>query len=43
LLLGMVQSIFLIYFNPGHTLLAVFAILYTILLISPRGLFGRGV
>jgi len=43
LLLGMVQSIFLIYFNPGHTLLAVFAILYTILLISPKGLFGRGV
>ncbi len=43
LLLGMVQSIFLIYFNPGHTLLAVFAILYIILLISPRGLFGRGV
>jgi branched-chain amino acid transport system permease protein len=43
LLLGMVQSIFLIYFNPGHTLLAVFAILYVILLISPKGLFGRGV
>jgi branched-chain amino acid transport system permease protein len=43
LLLGLVQSVFLIYFNPGHTLLAVFAILYTILLISPRGLFGRGV
>ncbi len=43
LLLGMVQSIFLIYFDPGHTLLAVFAILYTILLISPKGLFGRGV
>lgn len=43
LLLGMVQSFFLIYFNPGHTLLAVFAILYVILLISPKGLFGRGV
>jgi len=43
LLLGMVQSVFLIFFNPGHTLLAVFAILYIILLISPRGLFGRGV
>jgi branched-chain amino acid transport system permease protein len=43
LLLGMVQSVFLIYFNPGHTLLAVFAILYIILLISPRGLFGKGV
>ena len=43
LLLGLVQSVFLIYFNPGHTLLAVFAILYTILLMSPKGLFGRGV
>lgn len=43
LLLGMVQSVFLIYFDPGKTLLAVFAILYIILLISPRGLFGRGV
>ena len=43
LLLGMVQSIFMIYFDPSHTLLAVFLILYVILLISPRGLFGKGV
>jgi len=42
-LLGIVQSVFLIYFNPGWTLLAVFAILYFILLVSPRGLFGRGI
>jgi len=42
-LLGLVQSIFMIYFNPSHTLLAVFVILYIILLISPRGLFGKGV
>lgn len=42
-LLGLVQSFFLIYFNPSHTLLAVFAILYFILLVSPKGLFGRGV
>lgn len=42
-LLGLVQSIFLIYFNPGYTLLAVFAILYIVLLISPKGLFGKGV
>ena len=42
-LLGLVQSFFLIYFNPGYTLLAVFAILYTVLLISPKGLFGKGV
>jgi branched-chain amino acid transport system permease protein len=42
-LLGVVQSIFLIYFDPGYTLLAVFAILYAVLLISPKGLFGKGV
>jgi branched-chain amino acid transport system permease protein len=43
LLLGLVQSIFMIYFDPSHTLLAVFAILYLILLVAPRGLFGKGV
>lgn len=43
ILLGMVQSFFLIYFNPGYTLLAVFVILYAVLLVSPRGMFGKGV
>jgi branched-chain amino acid transport system permease protein len=42
-LLGLVQSFFLIYLNPSYTLLAVFGILFVILLISPKGLFGRGV
>jgi branched-chain amino acid transport system permease protein len=42
LLLGLIQSFFLIYFNPGYTLIAVFSILYVVLLISPKGLFGRG-
>jgi branched-chain amino acid transport system permease protein len=42
-LLGLVQSFFLIYLNPSYTLLAVFVILFAILLISPKGLFGRGV
>jgi branched-chain amino acid transport system permease protein len=42
-LLGLVQSFFLIYLNPSYTLLAVFVILFLILLISPKGLFGRGV
>jgi len=41
-LLGLVQSFFLIYLSPSYTLLAVFVILYIILLISPKGLFGRG-
>lgn len=43
ILLGLVQSFFLIYFNPGYTLLAVFVILYAVLLISPKGMFGKGV
>ncbi len=42
-LLGLVQSFFLIYLDPGYTLLAVFVLLFSILLISPKGLFARGV
>lgn len=42
-LLGIVQSFFLIYGDPGYTMLAVFAILFTILLVSPRGLFRKGI
>jgi branched-chain amino acid transport system permease protein len=42
-LLGLVQSFFLIYLNTSYTLMAVFVIMFTILLISPKGLFGRGV
>lgn len=42
-LLGLIQSFFLIYFNPSHVLLALFTILYLILLISPTGMFRRGV
>jgi branched-chain amino acid transport system permease protein len=43
LLLGVIQSLFLIYLDPGYTLLAVFGILYLILLVSPTGLFRKGV
>ncbi len=42
-LLGVIQSFFLIYLDPGYTLLAVFAVLYLILLVSPTGLFRKGV
>ena len=42
-LLGIIQSVFLVYLDPGYTLLAVFAILYLILLVSPTGLFRKGV
>ncbi len=42
-LLGIIQSFFLIYLDPGYTLLAVFAVLYVILLVSPTGLFRKGV
>jgi branched-chain amino acid transport system permease protein len=42
LLLGIIQSFFLVYVNPTYTLLAVFGVLYLILLVSPRGLFRKG-
>jgi branched-chain amino acid transport system permease protein len=42
-LLGIIQSMFLIYLDPGYTLLAVFGVLYLILLVSPTGLFRKGV
>jgi len=42
-LLGLIQSFFLIYFNPSYVLLALFTILYAILLISPTGMFRKGV
>jgi branched-chain amino acid transport system permease protein len=42
-LLGLIQSFFLIFFNPSHVLLALFTILYLILLISPTGMFRKGV
>ncbi|MFB3817405.1 MAG: branched-chain amino acid ABC transporter permease [Candidatus Methylomirabilales bacterium] len=42
-LLGTIQSFFLIYLNPSYVLLALFTILYVILLISPTGMFRRGV
>lgn len=40
--MGMVQSFFIVYLSASYTLLAVFVILYVILLISPKGLFGKG-
>ena len=42
-LLGLIQSFFLIYLNPSYVLLALFTILYAILLISPTGMVRRGV
>ena len=42
LLLGIIQSVVLVYLDPGWTLLAVFGMLYLILVVSPTGLFGKG-
>lgn len=42
-LLGLIQSFFLIYLDPNYVMLALFTILYTILVISPTGMFRRGV
>jgi len=32
----------MVYLNPSYTLLAVFGMLYLILVISPTGMFGKG-
>ncbi len=42
-LLGLIQSFFLIYLSPSYVLLALFTILYIILVISPTGMFRKGV
>jgi len=41
-LLGIIQAFFMVYLNPSYTLLAVFGMLYLILVISPTGMFGKG-
>lgn len=43
LILGLVQAFFSVYFNPSYTMLIVFLGLYLVLLLSPRGLFRKGV
>jgi branched-chain amino acid transport system permease protein len=43
ILLGLIHSFFVIYLQPAYTLLAVFGILYIILLISPTGMFRKGI
>ena len=40
--LGLVQSFFIVYLSASYVLLAVFVILYVVLLLSPKGLFGKG-
>jgi branched-chain amino acid transport system permease protein len=42
LFLGLLQSVFIVYLSASYTLLAVFVVFYIVLLISPKGLFGRG-
>ena len=42
LFLGLVQSFFIVYISASYTMLAVFGILYIVLLVSPKGLFGKG-
>lgn len=42
LLLGLVQSLTAVYVGGNYTLFALFAALYLVLLIAPRGLLGRG-
>jgi branched-chain amino acid transport system permease protein len=42
-LLGLINAFFPVYLDASYTLLAVFGVLYLILLVSPRGLFAKGV
>lgn len=42
LFLGVLQALVTVYFSADYTLLVVFAILYLVLLVSPRGILGRG-
>jgi branched-chain amino acid transport system permease protein len=42
LFLGVMQALVTVYFSADYTLLVVFAILYLVLLVSPRGILGRG-
>jgi branched-chain amino acid transport system permease protein len=42
LLLGVIQSLVTIYIGPSYTLGVVFAVLFAILIVSPRGILRRG-
>ena len=42
LLLGVIQAVVTVYIGPSYTLGIVFAVLFAILLVSPRGILGRG-
>lgn len=43
LILGLLQSYIMTYYNPVLVYFLAFLVLYIILLIRPRGIFGRGV
>jgi branched-chain amino acid transport system permease protein len=42
LILGVLQAIVTVYIGPSYTLGVVFAVLFGILLVAPRGILGRG-
>lgn len=42
LLLGLIQAVVTVYVGPSYTLGIVFGVLFVILLVSPRGILGRG-
>jgi branched-chain amino acid transport system permease protein len=42
LLLGLIQAVVTVYIGPSYTLGIVFGVLFVILLVSPRGILGRG-
>jgi branched-chain amino acid transport system permease protein len=42
LILGVLQAVVTVYVGPSYTLGVVFAVLFLILLVAPRGILGRG-
>ena len=42
LILGVLQALVTVYVGPSYTLGIVFAVLFLILLVAPRGILGRG-
>jgi branched-chain amino acid transport system permease protein len=42
LFLGILQAVVTVYIGADYTLAVVFGVLFAVLLVSPRGLLGRG-
>jgi len=41
LIIGVAQSLFSLWMNPQRVAIAIFSIMIVVLIVRPRGLFGR--